>query len=231
MAETSTAETENRKSKPGMERSFTQEQVVNAAFQMIDEAGYGKFSMRALADKLGMGTMSLYTYVPSKKQLLFLVLSKLSAQIDNSPVPGERWDDSLHRTCDSIRQANIAHPNVRVMASLAQLDWPQQHRKSIYRLHMDQGMPKVVYESMYSVLRAFLTGFIDMEVNRILEHVQSADDPDAAGDWARIAATDTEPEKFHQGIDFIIAGTRQLAAPDPCDWRTPEDESAWTWGK
>ena len=32
------------KSKPGMERSLSQGQVVDAAFRMIDEHGYGKFS-------------------------------------------------------------------------------------------------------------------------------------------------------------------------------------------
>lgn len=32
------------KTKPGMERSLSQGQVVDAAFRMIDEHGYGKFS-------------------------------------------------------------------------------------------------------------------------------------------------------------------------------------------
>ena len=69
--------------------AFSQEEVVNAAFRMIDERGYEKFSIRALADELGIGTMSVYTYVPSKKQLLFLVLAKMRQNIDNKPIPGE----------------------------------------------------------------------------------------------------------------------------------------------
>ena len=73
------------KAKPGMERSLSQEQVVDTAFRMIDEHGYEKFSMRALADKLGMGTMSIYTYVPSKRQLLFLVIQKMTEEYDNGP--------------------------------------------------------------------------------------------------------------------------------------------------
>ncbi|RHO38992.1 TetR/AcrR family transcriptional regulator [Eggerthella sp. AM16-19] len=59
---------------------------------MIDERGYEKFSIRALADELGIGTMSVYTYVPSKKQLLFLVLAKMRQNIDNKPIPGEYWE-------------------------------------------------------------------------------------------------------------------------------------------
>ena len=101
MAEKTTSEQAKNctsKSKPGMERSLSQGQVVDAAFRMIDEHGYGKFSMRALADNLGMGTMSIYTYVPSKQQLLFLVIQKMMDEYDNAPVPGEFWEDTLHRT-------------------------------------------------------------------------------------------------------------------------------------
>lgn len=88
MAEKTTSEQAKNctsKSKPGMERSLSQGQVVDAAFRMIDEHGYGKFSMRALADNLGMGTMSIYTYVPSKQQLLFLVIQKMMDEYDNAP--------------------------------------------------------------------------------------------------------------------------------------------------
>lgn len=234
MAKKTTAEQiENRagKSKPGMERSLSQEQVVDAAFRMIDEHGYGKFSMRALADNLGMGTMSIYTYVPSKQQLLFLVIQKMMDEYDNAPVPGEFWEDTLHRTCESILAVNLRHPNIRIMQLQTQLNPPQQHQRSIYFLHADQGMPLKVYEVMYGVLRSFLTGFIDVAAKRQLELEEQGDDSNMGGDWSRISANDTEFELFRQGIDFIIAGTRTFATPDPCDWRTPNDPLSWTWGR
>ena len=219
------------KAKPGMERSLSQGQVIDAAFRMIDEHGYGKFSMRALADNLGMGTMSIYTYVPSKQQLLFLVIQKMMDEYDNAPVPGEFWEDTLHRTCESILTVNLRHPNIRIMQLQTQLNPPQQHQRSVYYLHADQGMPLKVYEVMYGVLRSFLTGFIDVAAKRQLELEEQGDDSNMGGDWSRISANDTELERFRQGIDFIIAGTRTFAAPDPCDWRTPIDLLSWTWGR
>ena len=171
MAEKTTSEQAKNctsKSKPGMERSLSQGQVVDAAFRMIDERGYGKFSMRALADNLGMGTMSIYTYVPSKQQLLFLVIQKMMDEYDNAPVPGEFWEDTLHRTCESILTVNLRHPNIRIMQLQTQLNPPQQHQRSVYYLHADQGMPLKVYEVMHGVLRSFLTGFIDVAAKRQL---------------------------------------------------------------
>lgn len=219
------------KAKPGMERSLSQQQVVDAAFEMIDKAGYKNFSMRTLAEKLGMGTMSIYTYVPSKQQLMFLVIQKMMSEYDNAPVPGEYWEDTLHRTCESLLAVNLRHANVRIMQLQTQLNPPQQHQRSIYYLHADQGMPADVYEIMYGVLRSFLTGFIDVAAKRKLELVEQGDDSNMGGEWSRISASDTEIERFRQGVDFIIAGTRALASPNPCDWRTPEDTSTWTWGR
>ncbi len=226
-----TEQQRSTKSKPGMERSLTRQQVVDAAFRMIDENGYARFSMRALAEKLGMGTMSIYTYVPSKRQLLFLVIQKMTSEYDNAPVPGEYWEDTLHRTCESLLNVNLRHANIRIMQLKTQLNPPQQHQKSVYYLHADQGMPLEVYEVMYGVLRSFLTGFIDVAAARQLELIEQGDDTNMGGEWSRISASDTELERFRQGVDFIIAGTKALAAPDPCNWRTPEDQSTWTWGR
>lgn len=217
--------------RPAVTTATTQDQVIETAFRMIDERGYAKFSIRALAEQLGIGTMSVYTYVPSKKQLLFNVLQKMQSEIDNAPVAGEHWEGTLHRTCGSILKVNLAHANIRLMQMQTQIELPQQHKRNIYYLHADQGFPEDIYETMYGVLRSFLTGFIDMAVRRKLELITQADDRFAGGRWTAIAETDTDIERFHQGIDFIIAGTRAMAAPNPCDWRTPEDPATWSWGK
>ena len=70
-----------------------------------------------------------------------------------------------------------------------------------------------------------------MAVKRKLKLTTKAEDQYAGGRWTTISDADTDIEMFHQGIDFIIAGTRAMAAPDPCNWRTPEDPATWTWGK
>ena len=209
----------------------TQEEVVDAAFRMIDAQGYAKFSIRALAEELGIGTRNVYTYVPSKKQLLFYVLQKMQSEIDNAPIAGEFWEDTLHRTCGSILRTNLAHPNIRIVQMQTQIETQQKHRRNIYYLHTDQGMSDHIYETMYSVLRSYLSGFIDMAVKRKLKLTTKAEDQYAGGRWTTISDADTDIEMFHQGIDFIIAGTRAMAAPDPCNWRTPEDPATWTWGK
>jgi AcrR family transcriptional regulator len=58
----------------GRKPTLTVDAIVAAAIEMADEAGLGALSMRALADRLGVGTMSLYTHVPGKAELTDLML-------------------------------------------------------------------------------------------------------------------------------------------------------------
>jgi AcrR family transcriptional regulator len=52
--------------KPGL----TVDRIVAAATELADAEGLAALSMRRVAERLGVGTMSLYTYVPSKAELI-----------------------------------------------------------------------------------------------------------------------------------------------------------------
>src|SRR5216117_1909772 len=52
--------------KPGL----TVDRIVAAATELADGDGLAALSMRRVAERLGVGTMSLYTYVPSKADLI-----------------------------------------------------------------------------------------------------------------------------------------------------------------
>jgi AcrR family transcriptional regulator len=56
------------------------DKVVAAAVELADAEGLTALSMRRVADRLGVGTMSLYTYVPAKAELLDLMLDTVLAE-------------------------------------------------------------------------------------------------------------------------------------------------------
>lgn len=61
----------------GPRRSLSLEHIVATAVNLADESGVDSLSMRTLAQRLGVGTMSLYRYVPSKEELLNLMLDSV----------------------------------------------------------------------------------------------------------------------------------------------------------
>ena len=54
--------------------------IVRAAIELADAEGLEALSMRRVAERLEMGTMSLYTYVPGKGELLDLMVDTVYAE-------------------------------------------------------------------------------------------------------------------------------------------------------
>lgn len=63
-------EAPRRGPKPGL----SVERIVRAAIEVADGEGLAALSMRRVAERLGVGAMSLYTYVPGKAELIDVML-------------------------------------------------------------------------------------------------------------------------------------------------------------
>ncbi|GAA1584534.1 TetR/AcrR family transcriptional regulator [Kribbella karoonensis] len=77
-----------RKRGAGRRPSLTVDDVVHAGIRLADEQGLAAASMGGLAKELAVGTMTLYTYVPSKEELLDLMVDQVLGE-RRLPGPGE----------------------------------------------------------------------------------------------------------------------------------------------
>jgi AcrR family transcriptional regulator len=64
------------------------DRIVAAAIEVADADGLPALSMRRVAEKLGVGTMSLYTHVPSKAELIDLMLDRVHGETARPQDPG-----------------------------------------------------------------------------------------------------------------------------------------------
>jgi AcrR family transcriptional regulator len=79
-----------RRSKPrtrGPKPGLTLDDIVAAAIEVADADGLAAVSMRRIGERLGKGTMSLYTYVPGKSELLDLMLDSVLGELPIEPPP------------------------------------------------------------------------------------------------------------------------------------------------
>jgi AcrR family transcriptional regulator len=60
----------------GPRQRLTLDRVVEAAMGLAADEGIDRLSMRALAARLGVGAMSLYTYVPGRDELFELMIDR-----------------------------------------------------------------------------------------------------------------------------------------------------------
>ena len=208
--------------KPGVAPSLTREEILAKALELADEIGIANVSMRRLAAALGKSPMSLYTYFDSVAQIHAGAVALAFREVDADPVPGERWDDTVRRTTASIRLVCLSHADADLFSVnlSGYSEALQGHTARVYALHASQGIPPCALSAMWCAVNAFLGGFIRGELRELRQRPQH---PDPNGrDWMETAENAYTEATFASGIETIIAGTRALAAPDPCDWRTPE---------
>ncbi|GAB2517390.1 TetR/AcrR family transcriptional regulator [Nocardiopsis aegyptia] len=95
----------SRRNKPDL----SVDRIVAAASELADAEGLGALSMRRVADRLGVGTMSLYTYVPGKGELIDLMVDAAYARM-YADAPPEHWRDRLTEVAHANRRLYTRHP-------------------------------------------------------------------------------------------------------------------------
>lgn len=88
--------------------------IVDAAIGLADAEGIAALSMRAIAERLGAGTMSLYTHIPGKPALIELMIDTVAGQVysdvdEPSSLPGG-WRAALIFVADRNWDLYLRHP-------------------------------------------------------------------------------------------------------------------------
>lgn len=94
----------------GRKPALTLDQIVTAAVRIADKEGLGAVSMRKIAGELGVGTMSLYRYVPGKAELLDLMLDAVYICMDPRDLAGLDWRRYIETCADDGWNSYMRHP-------------------------------------------------------------------------------------------------------------------------
>ena len=91
--------------------TLTREEVAAAALGIADSEGLDALNMRSLAERLGVGTMTLYGYFRSKDELLDAVVDRAVAGRDPFELSGD-WRESLRAVVLAARRSLLQHPSL-----------------------------------------------------------------------------------------------------------------------
>ncbi|MEV5964773.1 TetR/AcrR family transcriptional regulator [Kribbella sp. NPDC051952] len=104
---------DERRRGAGRRPSLDVDDVVSAAIRLADEQGLAAASMGGVAKELGVGTMTLYTYVPSKEELLDLMVDEVLGERElpgpKEPRPDD-WREQVEIYSEQTRAMFRRHP-------------------------------------------------------------------------------------------------------------------------
>lgn len=164
-----TWEPTSRDSGPGL----SVDRIARTAIEIADADGIDALTMRRVSDALGSGTMSVYTYIPGKAELLDVMIDTVYGEMDRPPdIPGG-WRARLEHVAVANWALYRAHPWLLGAESSRPVLGPNMLAKYDYELSTVAGI-----------------GLSDLEMDAVLTlvlgHVNSA---------ARVALDMAETER------------------------------------
>lgn len=176
---------------------LTRSEISSAAIALIEREGTGALTMRRLAAEIGCGTMSMYTHVRNRDDLLEAVIERLIARLDVAAVPDESWQDFVRRSLRSYRALALDQPRAFEVLALAPDDTEAMsaHLDAYVAVLESAGLSRDAAEHVLSVSDAFASGFL-------LQRARSRS-AQGAVDAAR---EEREIERFDRGVETLITG-------------------------
>ncbi len=158
--------------RPGPKPGLSVDLIVDAAIEIADSQGMAGLSMRAVGDRLGRTAMALYTYVPSKSELLDLMYDKTLAELAGSH-EGDGWRSDTTRWANDLWDFYLRHPWVLQVSQARPVLGPHEY---------------VVLETLVTILRR--TGLRPVTLRRLVSALYSC-----VREPARTAAESRQAEK------------------------------------
>jgi AcrR family transcriptional regulator len=212
---------------PGPKPGLTVDAVVSAAIRVADDATVAGLSMRAVAGRLGVTAMALYTYVPGKNELIDLIYDGVHAELPNDP-PASGWRAAVTAWAEDLVALYVRRPLALQVSFARPVLGPHEQAvlEALVRILRETGAGAEVLRRVVSVLFHLVRG-----TARTIAEARIAPTAGSISEqewWAGRAAQPAEvvpdfAERFPQTTWLAGAGAAQTG-----DGSTPYLEHSWS---
>ncbi|MFI6302226.1 TetR/AcrR family transcriptional regulator [Amycolatopsis thailandensis] len=139
--------------RPGPKPGLSVELIVETAITIADAEGMAGLSMRAVGDTLGRTAMALYTYVPSKSELLDLMYDKALAELPVAHGEGG-WRADVTRWAEDLWAFYLRHPWVLQISQARPVLGPNEYvvLEALVKILRRTGLGPVMLRRLVSAL-------------------------------------------------------------------------------
>lgn len=138
---------------------ISRDNAVQTALDIIDQEGLDAFSIRRLADRLGVNGASLYHHFPNKEAILVGAVRLALADARTADPGEEDWRCWLPRHCKSLRTAMVEHPELApVIVRNSELGMGASLLESCADRLVAEGVPISTVAPLLEALETFAIG-------------------------------------------------------------------------
>ena len=199
-------------------RELTRQDVIDAAAGLVAERGYAGLTMRALAQRCGVPTMTLYRHVRTKEDILGALADRALADLV-LPEPGTlAWQEELAAVFRSVHDLLLKHPDIAVIAARQPVAGEAAYRGAEVVLDALRrgGIEGEPAASAFAALFAYTIGFVQQQLlssapsslgrrQEVLERLPR-DDFENLSRLGAVFLLRSSDRHFQDGLDLIIRG-------------------------
>jgi AcrR family transcriptional regulator len=146
--------------RPGPRPALTVDAIVAAAIELADERGMAALSMRAVGERVGRTGMALYTYVPSKGELIDLMYDAVIAEAHRTYDLGAGWRAALTAWAEDMWAFYLRHPWVLQVSQARPVLGPNEYvvLDTVLGIMLETGLAPTELRRLTGALFQFVRG-------------------------------------------------------------------------
>ncbi|WP_433273985.1 TetR/AcrR family transcriptional regulator [Actinosynnema sp. CS-041913] len=146
--------------RPGPKPGLSVDAIVDAAVAVADEHGMSALSMRAVGERLGRTAMALYTYVPSKAELIDLMYDKVLGELPAEYPSDGGWRPALAAWAGDVRAFYLRHPWVLQVSQARPVLGPNEFAmlETLLRILRGTGLDRSALRGVVGAVTQFVRG-------------------------------------------------------------------------
>lgn len=210
--------------------SLSADLIVDRALSLLDAGGISAFSMRALAEDLGVGTMALYTYFRGKEELFRAARDRV-LRAYRPPITSGSWDEQLRTVCVAMYELFTGRPAVLYLLGEGHAEGDFADAATVTMEHIllllrQSGLDRADSARAAGTLLRFTIGSALRQVrecgapesSELVRKRFASLSPELHPTFTDLAAELTAvredgPGQYVFGLDLILTGLRALASP------------------
>jgi TetR/AcrR family transcriptional regulator, tetracycline repressor protein len=154
--------------RPRSRRLLSQEEILDAALDLLDEGGPNAASVRGIATRVGVAPNAVYTYFPDKASVIKALGERLLGEVlqDSLDPCDESWRVCIEALALDLRARLAAHPGAITLMIGGPLDGPHALalQERLLQLLADAGVPADAAARGAHLLIVYVFGSIAVEV-------------------------------------------------------------------